>query len=245
MLLLNHSITAPEDNIALDEAMLLEAERGGAGETVRFWESEEHFIVLGRACDAFGECDLEAAARDGVKVIRRLSGGGTVLQGPGCLNYSLVLSYESDPQYRTIRSSYGAVLRRISMALHSRGIAADIMPLSDMAVAGRKFSGNAQARKKKYFLHHGTLLYAFDIGRTGLYLKHPPAEPEYRKGRGHGEFIANIPLSRVELEKAVKESFPVSGERGSTERTKELAQKLVDGKYSRKEWNLHGKTHAV
>ena len=72
---------------------------------------------------------------------------------------------------------------------------------SDLAAAGRKFSGNAQQRKRRFLLHHGTLLYAFDLSRVGRYLRPPPRQPEYRAGRDHVAFLRNLDLPAEEIKR--------------------------------------------
>jgi lipoate-protein ligase A len=187
------------ENAALDELLLLRAEEGTAGESFRVWTPGEYAVVLGRSGRAELECDVERCRRDGVPILRRVSGGGTVLQGPGCVNYSLVLSYEREEAYRSPLASYGAILEPIAEALRKRGIAAHVMPKSDLAVA--------QARKRRHFLHHGTFLCGFEIERIGHYLRHPPKEPDYREGRRHEDFVTNLPLSPGEMGDILKEVF--------------------------------------
>src|SRR5262245_44929423 len=82
---------SPVENLACDEALLDLCERGGEGEILRFWEPQTPLVVLGYANQAAREVNLEACRAAGTPVLRRCSGGGTVLQGPGCVNYSLVL----------------------------------------------------------------------------------------------------------------------------------------------------------
>lgn len=238
MQLVDYHAKGLEENIALDELMLLKAESDKAGETVRFWESEEDFVVLGRAGKVNEECLLKKCHTEGVKVIRRVSGGGTILQGRGSFNYSLILSYAKDENLKRILSSYKIILGRIAKVLQGRGIKAEFIPISDMAVGGRKFSGNAQARKKRHFLHHGTFLYDFDIRKVSLYLKHPPKEPAYRRGRRHEDFIANINLTRGEIEESVLEAFPPdeASYNLSSGDIKSL-EELVREKYSKDSWN--------
>ena len=229
----------PEENIALDELLLAKAETGRAGETLRFWTQEDHFVVLGRAGKIDEDCDTEACARDGVRLIRRISGGGTVLQGPGCINYSAVLSYARDEKTRDVRYSYSRVLGDISRAFRKKDLDVDFLPISDLAVGGKKVSGNAQARKKKYFLHHGTFLVGFDLDRVSRYLKHPRKEPGYRKGRAHSEFLANIPVPADELKGLISEVFrPSEGALALTPEDLEELRNLVTRKYSTDRWNL-------
>ncbi|MFQ5952668.1 MAG: biotin/lipoate A/B protein ligase family protein [Candidatus Omnitrophota bacterium] len=207
MKLVEFSANTPEEHIVLDELLLLKAGAGEVGETLRFWETKEHFVVLGRAGKVEEDCFLDKCRQDNIKILRRISGGGTVLQGPGCFNYSTILSYERDDNYRHVKSSYKKILGMISGSLKTKGFNTVFYPISDLALDGKKISGNAQARKRKYFLHHGTFLYDFDLDKISHYLKCPKKEPEYRKGRPHEDFLANIPMEKEELKEIIKEVF--------------------------------------
>ena len=204
MLLLDLSLPTPEENLALDEALLLEseaahAEPGQPHELLRFWESATHFVVLGVAGRIADETRREDCESDEVPILRRGSGGGTVLQGPGCLNYSLVLSLDARPQLRPIHGSYRSILDRVGVALGPAEIAR--RGTSDLAVGELKFSGNAQKRKRHTLLHHGTILYSFDTARMSRYLKEPAKQPEYRENRPHGAFVGSLSLKIEEIKK--------------------------------------------
>lgn len=207
MLIKDISFSSAEENILYDEKLLDLAEEGLAGEALRFWESPDFFIVLGRASKPETDVRTDEAARGGIKIIARRSGGGTVLQGPGCLNYSLILSSEKRPELRDIRRSYEFIISKICTSFNNIGVNANFEPLSDIALSGRKFSGNAQWRRKRHILHHGTILYNFPIEMAERYLKMPSAEPPYRKGRSHGEFLTNLGISPPEIKKAIEKAI--------------------------------------
>jgi len=229
---------SPEEAVALDELLLLKAEAGGLGETLRLWSAEDHFVVIGRAAGVSEDCFPGRCRRSGVKIIRRISGGHAVLQGPGCFNYSAVLSYERDGRYKDVRQSYRRILEGISDAFKVAGLDVEFFPVSDLALDGKKISGNAQARKRKYFLHHGTFLFDFDLDRISFYLRHPSTEPEYRRGRAHGDFLANIPVTAGELEDTIKKVFLPSPAAWKPDRTDlEELREIVTRKYSRDAWN--------
>ena len=83
----------PASNLACDEALLelFETRRATDG-LLRIWEPENHFVVLGHSNRIDSEVDLAACESERISIFRRLSGGGTVMQGPGCLNYTFDLT---------------------------------------------------------------------------------------------------------------------------------------------------------
>lgn len=182
----------PDDNIALDAALFHAMETTGAAETLRFWESQHTAVVVGSLGAICHQVDEEACVRDGVPIIRRLSGGGAVVLARGCLNYSLVLSLEARPELRHVVESYRLILGRIVEALGVPRLS--VQGLSDLAIGNRKISGSAQRRGRRALLHHGTFLYAFEIGSIERYLKEPERQPAYRARRPHAAFVTNAPL---------------------------------------------------
>ncbi len=189
------SFESPEKNILYDDALLFFAEKYNGPEVLRFWESPEHFIVLGRIGKIDEEIKKEAIKKDSIPVVRRASGGGTVVQGKGCLNYSLILSKELHPQIGDLKGSYSYILGKVISALNQIGVEACFYPISDIALIQdqKKISGNAQRRLRNHILHHGTILYDFDLEKIAKYLRMPKSIPAYRKGRAHFDFVSNVP----------------------------------------------------
>lgn len=212
MLLKDISFPTPQENILYDAVLLELAEQGHGGETLRFWESDQLFIVLGRVSKVEEDLHVPNVARDRIPVVRRVSGGGTVMQGKGCLNYTLILSKHLRPEIQDLRRSYQFILDRIIAALKALGIDAVFRPLSDIALAegSKKVSGNAQKRSRKFILHHGTLLYQLDLKKIEEYLAMPNDIPEYRQNRPHQEFVANLPATAGALKKEIQKVFAVS-----------------------------------
>ena len=194
MRLLDLSLPTPEENLALDEELLNDIE---VGETLRFWESDTWFVAIGKS----QRMDQVVCAEAGVPVLRRASGGGAVVLGPGCLNFALALSLSKRPELRDVRGSISTILGAIADALGIEGL--ELRGQSDLAIGGRKVSGNAQRRTRNALLHHGTLLYNFDSKSVARFLKEPERQPAYRARRPHNEFLGTIPLSKEAIKRRV------------------------------------------
>jgi lipoate-protein ligase A len=183
---------SPEQNIAWDDT-LLEREQ----ETFRFWESPVPVVVLGRSGRPELDVNLPACAAEGVPILRRSSGGGTVLLGPGCLNYALVLSLTTRPELTSVARSYEMILGWVVQAIALPGLE---VAGSDILLDGRKVSGNSQRRTRGWLLHHGTLLYEpMDLSQMERLLHEPVRQPPHRKGKSHAQFLAKLPLTREDL----------------------------------------------
>lgn len=202
LVLLDRTLPTPAENLALDEALLNEAEeRARLGEdypeVLRLWESPTPFVAIGSTGRIAEEVHLERCQSERIPVLRRSSGGGTVLAGPGCLCYSLILSLDRRPELRDIHGSYRAILTQVAAGLSGDGLAHQ--GISDLAIDGRKISGNAQRRKSRVLLHHGTILYDSDLKQMEKLLKMPPRQPDYRAGRLHAKFTVNLALPAGEI----------------------------------------------
>ncbi len=236
MKILDLTFPAPEENLACDDALLESAEEGLSGEILRFWSPDKYFAVLGFS-NKTSETRLEACRRDGVPVLRRVSGGGTVLQGPGCLNYTLVLEIKSRPALSGIRSTNEFVMAANAAALKRlAGPSVAARGITDLALGGLKFSGNAQRRKRKYVLFHGTFLLDFDVPRIEKYLAMPAHEPDYRGGRGHADFVVNLGLKAPDVKRAVAAAWEASGNAEFTADGK--MERLIEEFYSKEAWNF-------
>jgi len=235
MKLIDHTYADPAANLACEEAFLRQAEETGGEGILRFWESQTYFVVLGYSRPAAGDVNLDRCQREAVPVLRRFTGGGTVLQGPGCLNYALVLRSEPDGPLATIAGTNRYVLERNVRALgHLLGERAGIRGQSDLALDDRKFSGNAQRRSVRWILFHGTILIDFDIDRIARFLPLPSKQPAYRNSRPHRDFLFNTGLDRGELKKRLRLEWG-SRQAGELPRDGEL-QALVTGRYASPGW---------
>src|SRR6476659_11179018 len=153
--LLDLTLPSPLENLALDEALLDDLEENHSHPVLRLWESDRYFVVLGRSSSVVDDVHVGACRQDSVPIWRRASGGGTVLQGPGCLSYAVVLPLRLHADLRDIRLTNRFMLQRIAEALSRWQPTIDIQSISDLTVKGRKISGSAQRRTRKSLLFHG------------------------------------------------------------------------------------------
>jgi lipoate-protein ligase A len=112
MNLLDLTLPTPAENLACDEALLDWFEANGGDGVLRFWEPENYFVVVGYGNHVQTEVNVATCDKDGIPIFRRCSGGGTVLQGPGCLNYSLVLKVEEGGPLSSITAANRFIMER-------------------------------------------------------------------------------------------------------------------------------------
>jgi len=181
--------------------------------------------------------NTEACAARGVHIFRRASGGGTVLQGPGCLNYSVVLKITEAGPLAGISGTNFFVLGKIQNALATLlKTPPAIRGSSDLCLGALKFSGNAQRRKRTHLLFHGTLLLDFNLPFISELLPLPSKQPDYRADRRHDEFLMNLPLAASKVKAALLRIWEAEAPFDAP--LKERIDKLAAEKYSRPEWNL-------
>jgi len=203
-------------------------------EILRVWEPVQYFVVLGHANSIRAEVNFSACQEDRVTVLRRMSGGGAVLQGPGCFNYSLFLN--ATHRFRTVKEGFRYVLERHKKIVQAlTGLEVALEGISDLAIGARKFSGNAQYRKSRAVLIHGTFLLDFDLSLIGRYLQLPSKQPAYRQKRSHLEFLTKLPVRSAELRERLQESW--SARTALDKIPIDRIEVLVQERYGRKEWS--------
>lgn len=241
---LHLTLDTPAENVALDEALLDEAQAAGPhAEYLRIWESTTPLVVLGRSSRAADEVDLAACRAYGIPALRRSSGGAAIVAGPGCLLYAVVLSYQLRPAARGIHQSHDYVLSHLVAALHPNAPNVAKAGTSDLVLLPaaahelpRKFSGNSLRIKRTHFLYHGTLLYDFDLALISTCLRTAPRQPAYRCEREHANFVTNLPLPSSTLIAALDAAWPTDGPASNWPQGR--VRQLVHDRYRDSDWNL-------
>ena len=207
--LIDQTLPTISENLAFDEALLVAAEEGRVGPILRFWELDHLAVVLGASGRSRDDVIAETCLADGVAVARRSSGGGTVVIGPGALNFAVVLPIDFAPGLDAVDKAQRYVLERVAQAIRDSGPEVRVRGSGDLTVAGRKISGSAQRRLKRFFLVHASVLYNFPLDRISRYTRSPARQPDYREQRSHADFVANLPLPRAALVQAITRAWPI------------------------------------
>lgn len=137
------------------------------------WQNEPS-VIVGRNQNTENEVDLKYAEKQGIKVVKRMTGGGSVYHDLGNLNYSFITDF------KTMNDSQDELLsfftKPVIEALKTLGINAYLSDTNDILAEGCKISGTAQYAQGSRILFHGTLLFDTDLSildKVLLSNKHP------------------------------------------------------------------------
>lgn len=155
--------------MALDDALLEARSTGSIEDCMRFFQFCPSAVTIGRFQSLNREVDVHACRREGVDIVRRPTGGGTVFHHDcGELTFSVVMG--QTPKTRTIAGAFEHICAGVVHGLHELGVKAVFSPVNDILIAGKKISGSAQARRKDALLVHGTVMYATSLSSLARFL---------------------------------------------------------------------------
>ena len=244
---LDLTFNTPAELLAADEALLDWCEAGHGSEVLVLWEPRETFVVVGYANKVSTEVNVTACETHGVPIFRRCSGGGTVVQMPGGLNYSLILRITEKGPTRNISSANQFIMEKnreaIQLAIGQPSPVVSVRGHTDLALATshsspatfKKFAGNSQRRRKHFLLFHGTLLLNCDLKLIGELLRMPSLQPDYRATRSHKDFVMNLNLPADAVKAALARTWQADGKLENP--PLDEIRKLAREKYVTRDWN--------
>ena len=205
------------------------------------WQND-NTIVVGKNQNTLAEIDLDYVKTNGIRVVRRNTGGGAVYHDMGNLNFTYITSCEGEWE-----SDFSRFATPVISALAKLGIKAEVSGRNDIVVDGRKFSGNAQTVIGGRLLHHGTILFNTDVSVLSKALTPDPEKIQSKGVKSVSSRVVNlsellpdgIDAKRLTtlLSDEVKEMYGASEYELSGEELKR-AEKLADEKYRTWEWNF-------
>lgn len=230
-------LTLPDTpaNLALDEWLLQYVEdQDRPSEILRVWENPEPAVILGRSSKLGTEVNQAFCAEHGISTFRRCSGGASVMIGPGCLMYAVVLDYRLRPELKMLDQAHEFVMHKIQSALETTGLNTQFQGTCDLTWQNQKFSGNSLRCQRHAMLYHGTLLYDYDLSILNQSLGIPPRQPDYRQGRDHRSFVTNLPVSKDALSQALNQAWATTSPFEAVDR--QAVNRLADTKYRDPSW---------
>lgn len=246
MLYVNDFCTDAYWNLAAEEYLL----KNFNEPVFRLW-SNENSIIIGHYQNAYAEVDINYVKENGIKVVRRLTGGGAVFHDLGNLNFTFI-------ENRKAGEDASAMFRRFTApiidALNNIGIKAYLEGRNDLLIDGKKFSGNAICIHNGRILQHGTLLFDTSMHNLGAALKSRPEKFTGKSVQSNRSRVTNIkehllpdsPNLKIDsvtefkkyMEEYICNKYPDITPYNYSERDLEEIQKLKEDKYSRESWNF-------
>lgn len=232
------------ENVALDEVLARQVAAGTRGPTLRLWDWDDSAVVIGSFQSVRNEVDAQAAAEHGIKVVRRISGGGAMFMEAGnCITYSLYLP-SSLVDGMSFADSYPFLDAWVMEALASVGVRAHYKPLNDIATDSGKIGGAAQKRLAGgVVLHHVTMSYDIDADKM-LQVLRIGREKISDKGitsaaKRVDPLKSQAKMSRAEIISAMADTFArrysaIPGRLDAA--TRQAARDLAESKFSTDQW---------
>lgn len=176
--------TDPDFNLALEEYVFESMPRDR--EYLMLWQND-NAVIIGRHQNALAEIDTNVVTQNGIRVVRRLSGGGAVYHDLGNLNFTFIVDADGESQVDLRR-----FCQRVADALTALGLDAQVDGRNDILANGCKISGNAQYLRLGRIMHHGTLLFDSDLSRLGQALRPDPEKVKAKGVQSVRSRVANI-----------------------------------------------------
>ncbi len=231
---LTHDNHDPYFNLASEEYLLKQK----GGNYFYLWINAPA-VIVGINQNALEEVNLDYTEKNGIKVVRRLTGGGAVYHDFGNLCYT-VISPESSAE-----NSFIEFLTPIVEYLKTLGLNAEFSGRNDLLIDGKKISGSAKTSFNGKSLHHGTILFDTDTSVLSLALKPNKLKIESKGIKSVRSRVANVSeylnekISLEEFKLGLSNFLLTKSEKYEwTDEDLKAIDKLVKEKYSTYEWNI-------
>lgn len=176
--------TDPRFNLALEQYVFDFLPR--EHEYFMLWRND-NAIIVGKHQNTAGEINAAYVKEKDIRVVRRLSGGGAVYHDLGNVNFTFIVTSKNLGEF-----DFASFCRPVARALAELGVTAEINGRNDMTIDGKKFSGNAQYRKRNRVMHHGTILYDSNLSVVGEALVVPKDKIESKGLKSVQSRVTNV-----------------------------------------------------
>ncbi|ENH95640.1 lipoate protein ligase [Gracilibacillus halophilus YIM-C55.5] len=151
----NKGVKDPHINLAIEEYVL---NKFGQDDTYLLFYINQPSIIIGKNQNTVEEINTDFVDENGIKVVRRLSGGGAVYHDEGNLNFSFITKDDGNSF-----QNFAKFTEPVVDALRALGVPAELKGRNDLVADGRKISGNAQFTSKGRMFSHGTLMFDSEV----------------------------------------------------------------------------------
>ncbi|MGP9537760.1 lipoate--protein ligase family protein [Brachybacterium sp. AOP43-C2-M15] len=239
-------VLPPVMHVALDEVLPQEMIAGRRGPHFRIWDWDSPLVVIGSYQSLRNEIDAEGAARHGIGVVRRITGGGAMFMEQGnCITYSLVVP-TSLVEGLSFEQAYAYLDDWVMGALAEIGVRAHYVPLNDIASEQGKIGGAAQRRfAGGVLLHHVTMSYDIDADKMAEVLRIGREKLSDKGTRSANKRVdpmrSQTGLAREQIIDGFLDFFRArydTTESTYTEDELATAQELVRTKFGTEEWTM-------
>lgn len=179
-----------------------EAIAEGIGNTLILWRVNKPALTIGYFQNVYEEIDVEKAKELAVPFIRRLGGGGTGYLTSSVLAYSLIVSEQSKVMPKNVEETYSVICNGVTLGLKELGLDAVHVPINDILIGGKKFSGSSQHRSYGMIIQHGFITTELDLPTLAKLIKAPK---EKLQDKGITKIEDRITWINREIEKAGRE----------------------------------------
>ncbi len=217
-------------------------------EVFMLWINEPS-ILIGKNQNPMAEVNYDYIRENNIQLVRRLSGGGTVYNDHGNINFTFITTREDKKE--KLSQGFEKFAMPVVNALRSLGVEAEFSGRNDITVKAKKISGNAQYCQRDKLLHHGTILFDCDMSKLSLALKSRPIKFKDKGVKSVGSRVTNIlehldqPMSLEEFKEYLKDYIINSHEiKTIYEFTREdigEIEEIAKGRFNTWQWN-YGKT---
>jgi lipoate-protein ligase A len=236
----NKGINDPAFNLALEEYALRQL---NLREGCLLFYINEPSIIIGKNQNTIEEIHSEYVQKNGIHIVRRLSGGGAVYHDLGNLNFS-ILTLDDGKSFL----NFAKFTQPVIDVLQSLGVNAELTGRNDIQVGEQKISGNAQFATRGRMYSHGTLLFNSAMDNVSSALNIKPMKIESKSTKSVRSRVANIvdflqrPMTIEQFRTALLEHIfncPAAEvpEYPLTDSDWEAVHKLADEKYRSWDWN--------
>ena len=238
-------------NMALDEAILKAVIEKKSPNTLRFFKWNPSTINIGRNQSLSDEVDVRVAREKGFDIVRRITGGGAVFHDQDReITYSIVCPQKFLENLNAFKvlEQFEIITQGIIEGLTIYGLEPEkgVIHCPALFLDGKKISGNAQVRKRRYILQHGTILLEIDPDLMYSVLKAPQGVSKsrmvrsvYAKCIGIKEFIQEYNEERllISLKKGFEKTLGIQLKQGLFSAYElKLAGEIIEKRYSDESW---------